>query len=172
MRLASWSGRQTSRWPSDVSATPRKVDSAAELVGFAELVDMVFYKVAAERLDIPEREAHPSPRQAINVNVWHDDERMEVRCNLEMVHQGGKYDISVAARYKFSEPTLFDAETRDEFIKRVGVMTIYPYLRETVHQSAAKLRMPFPVLGLLKAGEIELAQEKPADESSRATASR
>jgi hypothetical protein len=52
----------------------------------------------------------------------------------------------------------------EEFVDRVGVMALYPFVRESIFSTATRLRVKAPVLGLLLAdafhvGLLEMASD-------------
>ena len=54
-----------------------------------------------------------------------------------------------------------------EFVERVGVMTVYPYLRESIDQSAAKLGAARPTMKLLRPGDITVSVSADETPSTR-----
>jgi hypothetical protein len=151
-----------SPWPPDVNGLARRVDSIEEVVSTIELRDVIFYKLLAERIEgtDAEQELDDEPASpAIHVAERHEATRIEVRCKLSFVWDGGRYEVDAAARYELAEPLEIPPAILQEFVKRVGVMAVYPYLRESLHLSSSKLRLEAPVLGLLKAGAIQLTAE-------------
>jgi hypothetical protein len=157
-----------SPWRPDVTVASRSVGHVEEVVDAAELRDVVFYKILAERVedtDPPQPADNESASPAIHVLERHDVTHIEVRCALSFVGEGGRYEVDAAARYELTEPLEIPPAIMREFVTRVGLMAVYPYLRESLHLSASKLRLKAPVMGLLKAGSIELTVEpKPIGE--------
>lgn len=52
---------------------------------------------------------------------------------------------------------------RVEFVERVAVMAVFPYLRESIHTSAVRLQVPPPVLDILRQGAFRVHAEPPAE---------
>ena len=143
----------------------RLVANVEEVVDATELRDVVFYRVLAERvedLDPQQPAENEQAAPAIRVLERHDATHVEVRCSLTFVGDGGRYEVDAAARYELAEPLEIPPSIMREFVSRVGLMAVYPYLRESLHLSASKLRLEAPVMGLLKAGAIELTAESMA----------
>jgi hypothetical protein len=67
-------------------------------------------------------------------------------------------DIGVA--YTFSEPLAVPQEIVAEFVEKVAVMAVFPFLRESVFTTATRLGVAPPVIGLLRAGDFHV--EAPA----------
>ena len=142
-------------------AGSRPVDDVGELVDLADLVDVAVLRVAGER---HEGDDLPDPCQTMQIMQHADAEHLEVRCVMEVITDEGKFVADVASRYDYSEALEVEESVVEDFVAKVAVMAIYPFVRETIHQTAARLRLPAPLLGLLRQGQIELTpQEGEAD---------
>jgi len=140
---------------------PRTVDDVETLVTLAELVDVVYYKVAGERLttDVePEGVADEAtePQQSVQIMLRVGAEALETRVLARLVTGDGRYEVDVGARYTLAEPLELSEEAQHDFVTRVGIMAIYPYVREALYSAATKLRLSPPVLGLIQAGKVQL----------------
>lgn len=49
-----------------------------------------------------------------------------------------------------------------EFIERVGLMAVFPFLREAVFTTASRLGVPPPVVEILRAGEASVEFDESA----------
>lgn len=128
-----------------------------DLLALTQLRDVTYYRVAAERSgEVPSDTSEYAPPPTISVSERHGADAIEVRTELTWAVFGGQYTIDVAAQYGFDEPVEISAEVAAEFVQRVGVMTLFPYLRETIQALASKLRLTPPVLGLLHASRVSL----------------
>ncbi len=75
-----------------------------------------------------------------------------------------------SAVFTLREPIEASDAIITEFVERVGVMSVYPYLRESITQSGAKLGLDRPVLKLLRPGDIHITvEDSDGDESTDAT---
>jgi len=89
---------------------------------------------------------------------------------MEVLTDEGRFMADVASRYDYTEPLSVRDSVLEEFTARVGVMAVYPFVRESIHQTAARLRLPAPLLGLLRHDQVELTpQEGQADPRSIST---
>ena len=69
-------------------------------------------------------------------------------------------DAKLAAAYA----TLFTRDSDEaipepvqvEFVERVAIMAVFPYLRESVHTSAVRLQVPPPVLDIMRQGTFRV----------------
>lgn len=126
-------------------------DSARELLERTELADIVFYETGGRRN--PDAE---ESRMNIQVAVRREELLLEVRCRATVSGAGGEYVADAAARFEFHEPVAASADAVTDFVERVGVLCVYPYLREAITQLAAKLGLERPVLRLLRPGDVHL----------------
>lgn len=142
-------------------ADPRPVSDVVELVGLADLVDVSILRVAGER---HEGSDEPDTGESMQVLQHADAVHIEVRCVMEVVTHEGRFMVDVASSYDFREPLEVELPVLEDFTARVAVMAAYPFVREAIHQTAARLRLPAPLLGLLRQGQVELSREEgPAD---------
>lgn len=144
----------------EADETPLQVDSVDELVAIAELVDIVFFEVAGKRsASSPAEDSDDSPD--IDISVRTSSTGIDVRCVCRVSGGGGEYVCDAAARYDFGRPVEIRDPVLPEFVRRVGVMAVYPYLRESITASAAKLRLPPPLLRLLRPVDVHATPKTP-----------
>lgn len=148
----------------------RAVASIEELVQLTELDDIVYFELWAARDaalgELTEPDLHP-----IKISERHDDERIEVRCMVEVEAPSVRYRVDAAAQFLLAEAVQIDEEIVQEFVERVGVMAVYPYLREGVHDLASRLRLEPPILTLLRANSVSVSgSPKPLADGETPTA--
>ena len=151
---------------------PMAVGDVAQLAGMVELRDIVFLRVHAERLESSwegegVHQVHQGPPQeiAIQIQERHSETRIEVRCILAGETRDGRYLVDAAAQYEIKTPVALSQDLVEAFVECVGVMAIYPYLRETLQSAASKLRLDAPVLGLLRPSGVTLTPLVPRSAS-------
>lgn len=127
------------------------VESVEELVKVADVAHVVFQEVSARRLrPVDDAEADgdgDGDKTDDQVAVRSSDRDLEVRCRVSGEFNGGRYvaDVSVCYELDFGAPGLTEGgvvistEAMNAFVSKVGVMAAYPFLREALHQSAARL---------------------------------
>ncbi|NHA68223.1 hypothetical protein [Phycicoccus flavus] len=151
---------------------PRLIDDVVDLAALVELRDIIFFQVHAERLSSgpgSENELHEVNREdegqqiGIQIQERHSETRIEVRCVLHGETRDARYVIDAAAQYEVEAPVVISPEVVEAFVERVGIMAVYPYLREALQSAAAKLRLDAPVLGLLRPGGVKLTTEDPRE---------
>lgn len=146
----------------------RTVIDVRELLHMAELTDIVYFEVCARRAE----DDQPEPGFSMNVKTRVEGNTLEVRCRAIAGGDGGEYLTDASAVFTLAEPIDVPAETAREFAEKVGVMAVYPYIRESMTQSGAKLGLNRPVLPLLRAGDVkldppEIGEEPDRDESGQ-----
>ena len=130
---------------------PRTVTDARELLELAELTDIVFYEVLGRRTS--NREEEPL---SIQIALRLEELLLEIRCRATVAGAGGEYVTDASAVFTLREPIDAHDGVVTEFVERVGVMAVYPYLRESISQSAAKLGLDRPILKLLRPGDVHV----------------
>lgn len=133
---------------------PRPVSDARELLDLAELTDIVFYETGARRS--PDGKEEPL---SVRIALRREDLVLEVRCRATLAGAGGEYVADASSVFTLEQPIDASDEVIAEFVERVGVMSVYPYLRESISQSAAKLGLERPILKLLRQNEVHVTVE-------------
>lgn len=129
----------------------RKVDDARQLLELAELSNIVFYEITGRRT----LETNETPL-SIQILMRREDLVLEVRARAMVSGAGGEYIADASAIFSLEEPIDASDEVIQEFVERVGVMSVYPYLREAVTSTAAKLGLDRPILKLLRPGDVHV----------------
>ncbi|GAB3471950.1 hypothetical protein AB1207_24110 [Kineococcus endophyticus] len=143
----------------------RYIDSAAEALQYATLSDIIYYEVSARRLepvpsetseDLTENKEKEEQTEDISILERHDELKMEVRCKLQITTSDIELAVDAASQFNFSEPIEMNASARAEFVAKVGIMAVYPYLRESAHAVASKLRVEPPLVSLISSGDVSV----------------
>ncbi|AWK76374.1 hypothetical protein CBI38_33625 (plasmid) [Rhodococcus oxybenzonivorans] len=143
------------------TSPPRTVADARELLELTELTDIVFFETGARRK--PDVEETPL---SIQIALRREELLLEVRCRATVSGSGGEYLADASAVFTLREPIEAADAIITEFVERVGVMSVYPYLRESITQSGAKLGLDRPVLKLLRPGDIHITVDDSDDKDS------
>lgn len=141
--------------------SPRTVNDARDLLALTELTDIVFYEISARRN--PDVEGTPV---SIEIALRREELLLEVRCRATVLGGEGEYLADASAVFNLQEPVEAPEEVIAEFVERVGVMSVYPYLREAITQSAAKLGLDRPILRLLRPGDVHITRTQAADDTT------
>ncbi|QZH66921.1 hypothetical protein [Mycolicibacterium farcinogenes] len=134
-------------------------EDVRELLDRSELADVVIYENSSRRVDNSDESEF-----TLQVLTRLDEQEYEVRCKVSAGGHGGQYVADAGAIFTFESPCMLEEGIARDFAEKVGVMTVYPYLRAAVSQSAAILGLDRPVLPLLRAGAIKLSGDQPAGE--------
>lgn len=101
----------------------------------------------------------------MSVTARGEPDWIEIRCRLTVQTVDADLVVDRSAIFRYSEPLEVGSEVVLEFIEKVGVMSVYPYLREAVTRLATDLGVSPPVMGLLRAGTVrvsDLAEDQKA----------
>lgn len=136
------------------------ITDARGLLAVGELSGIRVHGFSAERI----AGATPPPdsedaEQSIQVQIGQNPGLIEVRVRLELKTTAARYQVDAASQFRFSEEHEVSEEIAREFAEGVGVMAVYPYLREFVQSSSARLSLPPITLPLLRQGEVNLSPE-------------
>lgn len=135
------------------SKAVRRLAALEDLISDAELRAISFLEVSGRR-----KEARAEglgevvdEESSSKLRVWRRAEggQFEVRGRIEVEGAEASFVADVSAVFDIEALGELDAETEQEFTERVGIMVIYPYLREAVHQSAQRLAVDIPLLSLM-----------------------
>lgn len=85
---------------------------------------------------------------------------LRTRFKIEFSNGQARFMADMAAHWEFPHSVAFDAGVVIEFAERVAFMTVYPYLRESIASTAARLNQPIPTLGLVKANHFSLDADR------------
>lgn len=83
-----------------------------------------------------------------------------VRTQVDVESETGKATSVVAAEYKIESGEVPDGWLLDLFATEVGVMALFPYLRESISASTAKVFGKPVWLPILQRGQIRAGQEE------------
>lgn len=134
----------------------RTVSSAAEMLPLIELTDIRVYEVAGRRADAGDGDAARKVDEALTLHARGDSTWFETRARMLVRTEDADLVADTAAIYTFSEALAFSQDVATEFVERVGVMAVYPFLREQICSMATRLGVAPPIVGLLKAGQFTL----------------
>jgi len=162
----------------------REITDVRDLLELTELTDVQFFELAAKRKLPPQGphengsplsdsiDAEDSPveilqqreidaGEPIQILLHADKERLVIRAVMAVDGPDAEYRIDAAIVYTLSEPSDVEEAVKVEFAERVGIMALYPFLREALYSMAARMRLEAPLLGILRAGQIKLTADAP-----------
>ncbi len=144
-----------------MTATPteRPVTSVVDLLEASELTGIRTYQVVGVRA-AAEEERPDDTEQDLQVMVKGDAGRLETRVLMTVNTPEADLRADVGVLYTFRERLSVPEEILAEFVEKVGVMAVFPFLRESILTTAARLGVAAPVLGLLRAGQFHVTPPK------------
>lgn len=133
------------------------VATLADLVRIVDVRDVIFHELSGKRSeDVEEDQQEPL---ATRVLVRNTEGILGVRFQTNLNSFGGSYVADAEVVYAISEQVEIEPPALQEFLERVAMMTVYPYLRAAIADTATRLSLKRPVLGLLRAEEVHLYRE-------------
>ena len=101
------------------------------------------------------------------VNVLQSEEWLVVRITGGAITEHVQVEVTIDGRFAKSDPGELDGETIGTFVERVAIMSMYPFIRQAVHDMSSRLGAP-ATLHLLRAGQILVTDDDdPQDSTDR-----
>lgn len=137
--------------PSGREPEPIAVESVEDLVALAELTEVRTYLLHGERAS---RAEVVDARMSVMGKC--EQSWLETRCRLTLGTEDSDLVVDRSAVFTFDRPVAPREDIVRQFVERVGVMSVYPYLREGASTLASQLGVAPPVLALMRAGTFKL----------------
>lgn len=144
---------------SDAPTATRTVSTVEELVQLVELVGLRTYELSGKRTEpapITEPSEPAEPQMSMQIMENHAPDRIETRFRATVEAADGDFVADVSVQYKFDEPLALSPEAIEGFLERVAIMAAWPFIREGVATTAARMEMTVPVMGLMKQGGFKV----------------
>lgn len=145
---------------------PSTIESIEQLVRSCDITDVAFHASSAFRLGeesdfFPAAEGMQENAPEMQVMQQRDEAGISTRIRCRLRTPDGFYYVDAAALYEYTVPGAVISENiAMEFAERVGIMAVYPYVRQELHALSAKLGLGTPLLGFLRPGAIRLQREE------------
>lgn len=133
--------------------TGSRIAEVGELLALADLTGITTYAISGERHS--DGAVH-EPQQEMLVAVREEQLGFETRIQLTQTTPEAKLVADIGATYTLERPVTLAPGIMNEFVERVGVMAIFPYLREAVSTTATRIGVPAPIYGLMRQGQVHL----------------
>lgn len=139
------------------------------------LRDVRFFKISAELIE-PDDD-HPEDGQSadedqtsaedegteISVNLGlstrQDGPLIGVRIGFTASHETWRISLDVSAEFEAQEPFVASEAARVDFANKVGVMALYPYIRETVGNLTQRTVGTSFVLPTIRLGDVSFSND-------------
>ena len=113
--------------------TAEDVADVHAVIAASELRSIEYYEMSAKRYDAPQELADTQDGQLrIAIQQRSDAESFGIRLNAALTMALGEANVSVAGEYALTEGLELTTRAVQLFANEVGVMAVYPYLREAV----------------------------------------
>lgn len=136
----------------------RRVTAIEDLVGLADLVGVRWYEVSGRRTEDGDPAAELPERTDLDLVVLehHSPVQLEARFKATATGPVADFTVDFSILYRFDEAIDPSTAVVQDFLEKVAVMAAWPFLREAVATTAARMELPVPVLGLMKPGAFSL----------------
>lgn len=150
------------------------IATVEELVEHIELTGLRAFEISGKRADPAPGATLPEPREdshpvaaavAMEIMESHTSDSIQTRFRAIVQHDDGDYVADFGLSYTFSEPLSLSEEAVHGLLSRVAVMSAWPFIREAVASTAARMELEVPILGLVKQGQFELTRVQGVGES-------
>lgn len=128
-----------------------------ELIQAVELTNVETIRVCAERKP---GALGPTPGGGefsadFDISVNRDTEGFEIRCTAGVDLVASNIEATIGAFYAHEEGLELGQEAFDEFVAKVGFMTLYPFLRSAVWDLCGKIGERQVTLPMITADQVE-----------------
>lgn len=123
-----------------------------------DLVGIRWFEVSGARVEGDDSAASDA-NMALDVREQHDTGQLEARFRATVTSSDGRYVADVGMQYRFDEPSEPSQNAVRQFLEAVGIMAAWPFLREAVAATAARMELEVPVLPLMRQGDFALDED-------------
>jgi len=125
---------------------------AADLLQYVELTAVRTYALSGRREEGATASADVAPEVAVRLG----DFDLEIRMRMIIRTAQAEFETEMAVVYQLARPVNMWSATLSEFVARVGVMALYPFVREAIFATASRMGIDQPVLGLVRQGQLTI----------------
>jgi preprotein translocase subunit SecB len=138
------------------------------IIAASELRSVEYYEMSGRRYDaIQSAEEAETGELRIVVQQRADADSFGIRLNATLTLSAGEAQVSVAGEYALTEELELTTRSVQLFANEVGVMTVYPYLREAVATITGRVfKQPLHMQMITRGDivtEVEPRPEPPAE---------
>lgn len=136
------------------------IKDIVEFVGIVNLETVTLHEERARLLHWTEQEIaeREFPLSASSLAIAVEASRFRYRFRVRHTDEWAEYVADIEAVYAAEEPAEVDEDVSSDFAGRVAFMAVYPFLRASIFNSAARLGQPIPVLGMVRQGEFQTGE--------------
>lgn len=131
--------------------------SLTELSAVVNLTSVDFQELTARRTDEPDRSgAQRSANSELSISATRRNNEISVHCGLDHVTTEASFRVAVVATFHASESFEIEDAVMTAFVQEIGLVTLYPFIRQAVHRLSSDLVGAPVILGLLQPGQLRL----------------
>lgn len=134
-----------------------QIATVEQAVAALEFERVDYYRLGIERISATTQKQDGTLNMAFRIRQRTDG--LDFRCRLRVSSESARIIVDAAAVFRASGPVLVERPVAERFGEQVGLMTLFPFLREAAADLARRLDLRVS-LPLLKHGEIRLAQQQ------------
>lgn len=144
---------------------PRQLTSVGELLELSDIRGIEFHEISAKRSPDFSGPAGDGTDYAVKFDLsdMTTPTELHVRCRATLSLETSTFVIDVSAAYEYSEPCEYSPEIRQEFVERVGMMSVYPFIRQNIHALSVQIGETPVLLPILRANSIKLVRQEDSD---------
>ncbi|GAA4152423.1 hypothetical protein [Leifsonia shinshuensis] len=143
------------------------ITEISELLQHGDIADVRFLSFSGEVLSEPHEDMEDDDvRQTTQVLAGRNSDAIEVRMTITIDVREARYEATAGTQFRHDDDLDIAEDVVIEFAERIGVMTVYPFLREIISDMSGRLRQPNLTIPLLRAGQLNLAAETSPDDSN------
>lgn len=139
------------------------IDDVRELLNRLDLKAIVYHEVVGRRKEEGrdgEVEFNIAVKQRSTETIF------EPRFLLKVDDLTAEFVVDISTQYESPTPIVASSAISAEFVEKVAIMAVFPFLREALATTAARMELPVPVLGLIRAGQFQVAVEPDSADST------
>ena len=133
--------------------------SLQDVLNAGELVDVRILTFSGKMVERRDDLEEDDVEQDLQAMVGQRPGIIEVRVHATIRVRSAEYSVEAATQLHHDPDLEVSEDLAREFAEKVGVMALYPYVREAVQSACTRLRQRVVVLPLLRAGELLLTQK-------------
>lgn len=122
------------------------------LVAAVQLESVTHEELSAKRIAT----ADGQPSNLLSVNATRRPDRIEVVCGVDHTTVDAIYRVVTRAIFRAADAFQVADPTMTAFVQQVGIMTVYPFLREAVRDLSVRVGAEPALLELIRPGQIQL----------------
>ena len=134
--------------------------AAAQLADSVQLEDVVFFELSGRRLEDQETtepgDLGLSGEFPMEIKIGQSDDlgRLIIRLVADVSSPHARFRVDVGAQYRLEEPAEVAPEVRIAFANQGPLATLIPFLRESLISTAARLKVPAPLVPLVRLQDL------------------